>query len=128
MTSKIAQNIKAVAKNISNFSKKEIDELFATGKAILKNKELVFITAPCFLPYGRVLLITSRKVGNAPQRNRLRRQSRAIFYEQRLFTLGYNAIIIFKAPATHLEFAQLQTMILQAFHKHVASQTAPLPA
>ena len=111
--------MKKIAKHISRFTRKEIDHLFASCTAVYKSKELVILTAPCLLDTGRVLLITSRKVGNAPERNKLRRQGRAIYYEERLFSLQKDCIAIFKAPAVKLSFEQLKSIFIQALQRHV---------
>ena len=110
-----------IAKTISRFTKKEIDILFTTSKAILKSKELVILTAPCLLSSGRILLITSRKVGNAPQRNLLRRWGRAIFYEQRLFEKQIHCIVIFKAPAKYMTFDHFKKILIQSLEKSIIS-------
>ncbi len=105
---------------VSRFTRSEIDLLFKTGKAVYKSKEFVILTTPCLSfklqpeTIGRILLITSRKVGNAPERNLLRRQSRAIFYEERLFDLGKHCVVIFKAPAKNLSFDQLKAILIKA--------------
>jgi hypothetical protein len=46
--------MKHIAKQISRFTRKEIDQLFATGTAVYKSKELVLLTAPCILDFGRI--------------------------------------------------------------------------
>lgn len=102
-----------IAKNISRFTKKEIDLLFKTGKAVYKSKEFVILTAPCLLSLGRILLITSRKVGNAPERNLLRRRGRAIFYEEQLFQLQKHCVVIFRAPAKDLTFDQFKAVLIK---------------
>ena len=109
--------MKDVAKQISKFTKKEIDSLFKNGKAIYKSKELVLLTAPCLLHFSRVLLITSRKVGNAPERNLLRRRGRAIFYEELLFKQHKDCVIIFKPAAKHLSFDQLKEILINSIKK-----------
>ncbi|MBV8661076.1 MAG: ribonuclease P protein component [Candidatus Dependentiae bacterium] len=106
--------MKHVAKQISRFTRTEIDFLFSTGKAVYKSKELVILTAPCSLSFGRILLITSRKVGNAPERNLLRRWGRAIFYEQRLFELHKHCVVIFKSPAKNLSFEQFKEILIKS--------------
>ena len=106
--------MKHVAKQISRFTKKEIDLLFKEGKAVYKSKELVILTAPCLLTSSRILLITSRKVGNAPERNLLRRWGRAIYYEQRLFEIQRHCVIIFKSPAKNLTFNQFKEILIKA--------------
>ena len=111
--------MKQVAQQISKFRKKEIDHLFQKACAVYKSKELVILTTPCLLSFARILLITSRKVGNAPQRNLLRRRCRAIFYEQRLFELQKDCVVIFKAPATKLSFDQLKAILEKAMAKEI---------
>lgn len=119
--------MKNVAKQISRFTKSEIDLLFQTGKAVYKSKEFVILTAPCLLLSGRVLLITSRKVGNAPERNLLRRRGRAIFYEEKLFELKKHCVVIFKAPAKNLSFDQFKQILKKSMAKQVTAvpETAP---
>lgn len=109
--------MKRVTQQISNFSKKEIDHLFKNSSAVYKSKELVILTTPCLLSFGRILLITSRKVGNAPQRNLLRRRGRAIFYEHKLFELKKDCVVIFKAPATKLTFDQFKKILEKSMTK-----------
>lgn len=106
--------MKDVAKHLSKFQKKEIDQLFNKAKASYKSKELVILTAPSLLSFGRILLITSRKVGDAPTRNLLRRRSKAIFYENKLFEHKKDCVIIFKKPASLLSFEALKTIIIKS--------------
>ncbi len=113
-------------KQISRFTKKEIDLLFSIGKAVFKSKELVILTAPCLLSFSRVLLITSRKVGNAPIRNLLRRRGRAIFYEEQLFKLSHDCIVIFKAPAQLLTFDQLKAIFVTAIKNQTQATISPI--
>lgn len=119
--------MKDIAKHISRFSKKEIDLLFQTSKAVHKSKEFVILTTPCSVSTGRILLITSRKVGNAPERNLLRRQGRAIFYEERLFEQKIHCVIIFKAAATQMSFDQFKSILVKSIEtsalKYSSSQT-----
>ena len=103
--------MKDVAKQISRFTKSEIDLLFKHGKAVYKSKEFVILTAPCLALSSRILLITSRKVGNAPERNLLRRRGRAIFYEEKLFERQKHCVVIFKAPAKSLSFDQFKEIL-----------------
>lgn len=121
--------MKDIAKNISRFTKKEIDLLFSSGKAVFKSKEFVILTSPCLLSSSRILLITSRKVGNAPQRNLLRRRGRAIFYEEQLFKLPQHCVIIFRAPAKDLSFEQFKTILITAMNtqSQITPQNYSLP-
>ena len=121
--------MKDVAKQISKFKRKEIDLLFQTTQAAYKSKELTILSAPCILSFGRVLLITSRKVGNAPERNLLRRWGRAIFYEEKLFEKNKDCVVIFKSPAKNLTFDQFKEILkksssLQLKAKALADQSS----
>jgi len=109
--------MKSVAQQISTFQRKEIDYLFQHAQAVYKSKEFVILTSPCILSFGRILPITSRKVGNAPERNKLRRQTRAIFYQNQLFLHKFDAIIIFKSTAKSLSFQQIENIIIQAINR-----------
>jgi len=106
--------MKDVAKQISKFKRKEIDLLFQTTQAAYKSKELTVLAAPCILSFGRILLITSRKVGNAPERNLLRRWGRAIFYEEKLFEKNSDLIVIFKSPAKKMLFDEFKEILKKA--------------
>lgn len=108
--------MKPVAAQLSKFHKKEIDELFNKAHAKYKSKELVILTAPSAYSFGRILIIASKKVGNAPTRNLIRRQTKAIFYQQKLFKQQQDCIIIFKKPATKLSFEQLSHILVQSIH------------
>jgi ribonuclease P protein component len=56
-------------------------------------------------------------VGNAPERNLLRRQLKAIFYEEKLFERGFECIIILRKEAVPLSFAQLKELLLDAYRR-----------
>ena len=103
--------MKDVAKQLSKFHKKEINELFNKAQAVYKSKEFVILTAPCMLSFGKILLMASKKVGNAPTRNLLRRHSKAIFYQEKLFERKKDCILIFKKAATKLSFEDLKSIL-----------------
>lgn len=64
---------------------------------------------------GRLLVITSRKIGNAVKRNLLRRRLKAIFYEEKLFSYSYDVVIYSRKCSTDLSFQELKSILLQAF-------------
>lgn len=109
--------MKRAASKISRFSRTEIDYLFKHATQVYKSKELVILTAPCSLGTARILLVTSAKVGNAPQRNLLRRWGRALFYEHGFFIGALHAVIIFRSAAKHMSFDQFKAILLQAMSK-----------
>lgn len=105
-----------IAREITRFqSKKIIDELFKKARRVVYHPGLHILLAPARAPFGHLLAIASRKVGNAPERNKLRRQFRAIFYQEKLFQKGYDCIVITKPGCTRIPYAQLHALLLKAF-------------
>ncbi len=116
------KNIKST-KNLFSFEKKEIDLTFeaAQPKAsisglkllqspIKKSEEPFNSTDPKF---GKLLIITSRKTGKACKRNKIRRQLKSIFYENKLFEKPVNSIILVYKQALDLKFDQLKEFLLK---------------
>jgi ribonuclease P protein component len=75
------------------------------------------LLAPRQHDFGRVLIIASRKVGNAPQRNLVRRRIKAIFYEEKLFERAFDCVVILYQKAVELPFDQLKDLLLAAYQK-----------
>ena len=96
-------------------SEREIRSLFRTAKRIIRDPGFDILIAPSTQAEGRLLVVTSRRTGNAPQRNKVRRRIKAIFYEQALSKRGYDCAIIVKKPGISVEFAQIQELMLKAF-------------
>ena len=67
---------------LSKFTKKEIDMLFKAVRVMGKIPAALLLGAPATQEYGRLLLVVSKKTGNAPQRNKLRRRLKDIFYKE----------------------------------------------
>jgi|SRR3990172_10815530 len=105
----------SIAKKISKFTKREIDYLFQHARRVIRNGVCTILLAPRQCEFGRVLIITSRKVGNAPERNLIRRRIKAIFYEEKLFDRNFDCVVIAQKKLTELSFDQLKTLILDAY-------------
>ena len=58
--------------------KKEFERVFDEGK-IFKNNEVVLYVVPNDFQYSRLGLVVSKKVGNAPRRNRAKRLLREAY-------------------------------------------------
>jgi ribonuclease P protein component len=99
------------------FTQHDIKMLFARAKRVLRQPGLDILLAPSALPQGRLLLVTSRFVGNAPERNKIRRRLKAIFHEERLFERQYDCIIIVKKGGISLTFDTLHNHLLQAYER-----------
>lgn len=117
----VTKTVPGVARLITQFSKHEIQCLFKAAHTISKTPFVEIRVAPKALNYARVLIVLSRKVGNAPARNLLRRRLKAIFYEEQLFERPWDFIIIGRAPLTHHSFDSLKNIVLSSYnliHEH----------
>ncbi len=103
-----------IARTITQFTKSEIDTLFKTGRRVARQTGITLLRAPRQAEFGRVLIIIPKRVGNAPVRNKLRRQIKALFYENELYKKEYDWAAILRPGATDLSFAQLQELFLKA--------------
>jgi len=64
---------------------------------------------------GRILVVTPKKIGSSPQRNRIRRRLKAIFYEEKLFERGIDVIVFVKKKGIELTFNQLKKLLIGVF-------------
>jgi len=103
------------AHKLSKFSRAQVNHLFKTACAVLRHPLLTILRCPASGDTGRILVVTSRKVGNAPTRNQIRRRLKAIFYEEKIFERGFDFAIIVRKEATSLNFTQLKDLVLKAF-------------
>ncbi len=105
-----------ISRLISSFKKKEVDQIFKASKKRIKKQGLEIILAPKILDFGRILVITSRKTGSAPKRNKVRRRLKSIFYEDKLFSLGYDCVIVVRQNfAINLSFLELKEILNSVF-------------
>src|SRR5438128_12670464 len=99
------------AAKLSSFSQPQVKHFFKHARALLRHPFLTILCCPAANPIGHILVVTSRKVGNAPTRNKIRRQLKAIFYEEKLFELGFDYAFIIKKEATNLPFDELKALV-----------------
>lgn len=104
-----------IAKRLSKFTKREIDHLFKHARRVFRSPECTILLAPRQDVFGRVLIVTSRKVGNAPERNLIRRRIKSIFYEEKLYDRSFDCVIIAQKKLTDLSFDELKKLILNAY-------------
>lgn len=103
------------ARSAVTLTQKDIKALFLQAKRVLRQPGLDVLLAPKRFPLGHLLVVTTRKVGNATKRNKVRRRLKAIFYEEKLFEAPYDCIIIVKNGGTAIPFSQLRAMLLSAY-------------
>ena len=105
-----------IAGKISKFTKGEVDYLFQHARRIVRNQFCTILVAPRQSPeYARILIVLSRKVGTAPERNLIRRRIKAIFYEEKLFTHNVDCVVIVYKKMITLSFDQLKTLLLSVY-------------
>ncbi len=61
--------------------------------------------------YGKLLIIISKKVGKAYQRNKLKRQLKAIFYEEKLYNKKAISILVTYKPALQYSYDNLKNFL-----------------
>lgn len=100
------------AERITQFSKQEINELFQNSNRIFSNNAVTVLAAPRSKEYARVLLVTSRAVGSAVQRNLLRRRLKEIFRKEDLpKKLQFDLVVLTRKSLTNYSFEELRQLI-----------------
>jgi len=93
------------------FKRPEITRLFKQARRIYRSRELDILSTPKSKEYARLLIITPKKIGNAPQRNKIKRRLRALFYENRLFYGITDMAVIIKKEGANLSFDELKKRV-----------------
>ncbi len=93
--------------------RKDFDAVFQKGQ-VLANRLLVFRSLPNQLPHNRYGFITSKRLGKAVVRNRVRRRLRE---GVRMFPTraGWDVVISARAPAAQADFHELKTAVANLF-------------
>ena len=105
------------ARSTVKLTKKDIKALFLSARRVLRQLGLDILLAPTANPIGQLVVVTSRFVGNAPERNKIRRRLKAIFHEEKLSAQLYDCIVIVKKDGVALPFADLKEALLKAYAK-----------
>ena len=105
------------ARSTVKLTKRDIKALFLSARRVLRQPGLDILLAPTTNSIGRLVVVTARLVGTAPERNKIRRRLKAIFYEERLFEKNFDCIIIVKKSGTELSFQDLKDIVLKAYAK-----------
>jgi len=106
----------SIAREITRFSKKEIESLFKHARRVVRHSYVDILKAPRLKEFGRILVIASAKTGNAVQRNKVKRQIRALFYQKQYYLLPYDIIWISKKGSAPLfTFETLAKLLEKAY-------------
>lgn len=111
--------------------KKEFERVFSEGK-VFKDTKIVFYIIANDCQYSRIGLVVSKKVGNAVQRNRVKRLLREAYrLNKHLLTANVDIIAIprrpftsnLKLPDIENEFKKLLKQINETFTHEVYHQS-----
>lgn len=107
-----------ISQLISRFKDSEVKQIFKTARLKEKVMGLEFFLAPSLLDYGKILVVTPKKSGNAPDRNLIRRRAKAIFYENKLFENKVNCLLIVRKEGINTDFDTLKKLLLDIFDEY----------
>lgn len=105
-------------KTFESIRNREVRHVFQSTKLKKKIQGLELFLAPSLLTIGRILVVTPRKSGNAPQRNLIRRRLKSIFYELGYTKKPVNCIIIVRKEGIDLSFARLKEIMHDAMNSY----------
>lgn len=97
-------------KQLTAWKKNEIRQFFQKPYRMYRVNGLDIRIAPTTGQFGRILLITSSKSGNAPERNKFRRRAKNIFLKHSLYEVGYDWIVIAKREGLLLAYPKLEAI------------------
>ncbi len=107
------------AKKISSFSRLEISELFKTVRPRIKCSGLRILTGQISSDRpGKILIVTSRKTGNAPERNLFRRRLKAIFREHKFYKKNILFLVIATKEGVQNSFTKILHLMQLALTTH----------
>lgn len=95
-------------------TKPEIEKIFKQARRYLRHSGLDILLHPAAGP-ASLLVITPKAIGNSPERNKVRRRLKAIFYEANLNASGFDCIIIIKKPGINLSYDFLKELLQKAY-------------
>lgn len=101
------------SKNLSKFSKIELDSFFKQAKRVYKDQAFTILTHPHNQEFAKVLIAVPKKYGSAPERNLMKRRIKSIFREEKLYEKPYNVAFIIRPSAKHLSFEDLKKLCLK---------------
>lgn len=107
----------AIARNLSAFSNREVQQAFKKAVLRVTQDGLQFVLAPRQKESSRILVITPRKAGNAPARNRIRRQLKALFYNEKLYEQPFDLLVLVKREGIRKSSDELKKLIKMVYKK-----------
>ncbi len=106
-----------VAQNLSSFSGAEVTALFRTSTRIMRTPFMDILARPATRQFGRILVVTPRRIGSAPARNKIRRQLKSLYYQCKLYERNLDLMVITKPQALETSFVLLQALLKSGVEK-----------
>ena len=100
-----------ISKNISSFKKNEVNQIFKTAKKRTRLDGLLILRANKVLDFGRILVVTPKRVCNAPKRNLIKRRIKSIFYQNKFYDGQYDWVVLVEKEALKYSFSQLKEIL-----------------
>lgn len=104
-----------IFRSLTRFTRSEIGKLFSQARRTLNSPYFTILLSPKSGDHSRVLIVLSRKTGNAPERNLARRRIKASFYEEKLYTKEFDAIFIGRKGIASLSCNQLRAALCKVY-------------
>lgn len=96
----------------TQWTPQEIQRFFSRARRVYQSPSLDIRLAPQRYPdWGHLLIVTPRKMGNAPQRNLFKRRIKALYHEQALSNCGFDIAVFGKPGAADIPFSELVTIL-----------------
>lgn len=107
-----------LGRQISLWKADERDKLLSHARPLWKSPHFDIRVLPKQGMIARLVVITPKKVGSAPYRNLLKRRTRSIFYQEKLFESRNDWVIYFRPSKSILTYKTLHSKLLELFKHH----------
>jgi ribonuclease P protein component len=108
----------SLGRQISLWKKDERLKALAQARPIFRSPLFDVRLLPKQGDIARLIVVTPKKVGSSPYRNLLKRRSRSIFYQDKLYTSTHDWILFFRPSQSILDYPKLHTTLLNIFARH----------
>lgn len=104
----------SIARRITQWTNDEVGVVLKASYRLYRGNPCDIRVAKTNRDIAKLLLIVSRKTGNAPDRNRFKRRMKSIFYQEKLYTKGFDWVIFAKKDGLKTDYQELKALMLEA--------------